>query len=168
MDFKRENNSIQSVITELEQGRRVSYLVDGCDMNPFFRSGKDSVLLSPPNKKADGSTSIRRRDIVLFRYAQDTTIKLHRVVHVWGTLLLLRGDGNYGHYERATVSDVIGVVAEGTVFGGCHFKANSSFWRFISKLWTLSYRFRLWIMLCGKGIMRVFRKIFLSKDKSLI
>ena len=54
-------------------------------------------------------------------------------------------------YERATVSDVVGIVVKGTCFGGTPFVATSRLWRFISKTWTASYRFRLWVR-------RLFRK----------
>lgn len=104
----------------------------------------------------DGRLTLRRRDIVLFRHERSGHVKLNRIVHVWGTLLLIRGDGNYGPYERATVSDVLGVVIGGTCFGGHPFKAYSLGWSFISRFWTVTYRFRLWwLLLC-----RFFKKSF--------
>jgi len=95
---------------------------------------------------SEGRMTLRRRDVVLFRHEQTGSIKLHRIVHVFGTLLLIRGDGCYCPFERATVSDVIGVVISGTCLGGHSFKAYSHIWSALSRFWTLSYRPRLWCL----------------------
>lgn len=108
----------------------------------------------------EGRLTLRRRDIVLFRHERSGQIKLHRIVHVWGTLLLIRGDGSYGPYERATVSDVIGVVLSGTCFGGHPFRAYSHGWSAVSRFWTGTYRIRLWTLL----LCRFVKKRFSSKN----
>lgn len=95
---------------------------------------------------SEGRLTLRRRDVVLFRHEQTGTIKLHRIVHVFGTLLLMRGDGCYCPFERATVSDVIGVVISGTCLGGHPFKAYSHIWSVMSRFWTITYRPRLWCL----------------------
>jgi len=121
----------------------------------LLRHEKHSDRGRPTNHTCgDGRLTLRRRDIVLFRHESSGCIRLHRIVHVWGTLLLIRGDGNYGPYERATVSDVLGVVISGTCFGGHPFKAYSLWWSLISRFWTVSYRVRLWTLL----LCRFFRK----------
>ena len=93
---------------------------------------------------ATGRMTIRRRDVVLVRFKDNMPPALMRVVHVWGTLLLLREDSSYAPYESATVSDILGVVVEGTCRGGRHFNSSSRKWRYASKAWTASYRPRLW------------------------
>lgn len=103
---------------------------------------------------AEGRMTLRRRDVVLFRHELSGTIKLHRVIHVWGTLLLMRGDGCYCPMERATVSDVLGVVISGTCLGGHPFKAYSNKWCILSRFWTMTYRPRLWIMRVGRLISK--------------
>ena len=157
---------------KLASGAFVRVPVSGSGMRPFLRPGEDSVLLAPvklsgrnysqwelnafqsrcgnPDRRyrnrscASGRITIRRRDVVLVRHKDDMTPALMRVVHVWGTLLLLREDSAYAPYESATVSDVLGVVVEGTCRGGRHFNSSSRKWRYASKAWTASYRPRLW------------------------
>ena len=142
-------------------------------MRPFFRPGWDSVLLAPvrlsgtqhytqaelqafqahsdvPGRKWRNVTAgqdritIRRRDVVLVRTGEERTLRLLRAVHVWGTLLLLRCDCGSSSYISATVSDVVGVVVEGTIRGGTPFRSTQRKWRYASKLWTASYRARSW------------------------
>ena len=156
----------------LASGAFVRVPVSGSGMRPFLRPGEDSVLLAPvklsghnysqwelnafqsrcgnPDRRyrnrscASGRITIRRRDVVLVRHKDGMTPVLMRVVHVWGTLLLLREDSSYSPSESATVSDVLGVVIEGTCRGGKHFNSSSKKWRYASKAWTASYRPRLW------------------------
>lgn len=125
----------------------------------ILRHEKHSDRGRPTNRSCgDGRLTLRRRDIVLFRHERSGHIKLHRIVHVWGTLLLIRGDGNYGPYERATVSDVLGVVISGTCFGGHPFKAYSHWWSLMSRFWTFTYRVRLWYLLLCRFITKHFKK----------
>ena len=157
----------------LSRGVFVRLTVTEDDMLPFFRPGLDSVLLAPvrlsgtqhysraeiqafdahndvPGRKwrnvtaSEGRITIRRRDVVLVRTGADRTPRLLRAVHVWGTLLLLRRDSGSSPYISATVSDVLGVVVEGTMRGGTPFCATQRRWRYASKLWTASYRARSW------------------------
>ena len=107
----------------LASGAFVRVPVSGSGMRPFLRPGEDSVLLAPvklsghnysqwelnafqsrcgnPDRRyrnrscASGRITIRRRDVVLVRHKDGMTPVLMRVVHVWGTLLLLREDSSY-------------------------------------------------------------------------
>ena len=157
----------------LSRGSFVRLAVTEEDMRPFFRPGRDSVLLAPvrlsgaqhytqaelqafeahsdvPGRKWRNVTAgqdritIRRRDVVLVRTGEERTLRLLRAVHVWGTLLLLRCDCGRSSYISATVSDVVGVVVEGTIRGGTPFRSTQRKWRYASKLWTASYRARSW------------------------
>lgn len=157
-------------LQDLSEGKFAKCVIQGKCMKTFFRTGKDYLILAPiknakpctpeeemlirrhtkePDKKKRNSSSsedrltIKRRDIVLFKYGDTDEYHLLRVMHIWGTLLLLRGDASYGRYERATVSDVAGVAVKGTWNGGCNFKTSSIMWKLISKIWTASYRLRL-------------------------
>ena len=105
----------------LSRGSFVRLAVTEEDMRPFFRPGRDSVLLAPvrlsgaqhytqdelkafeahndvPGRKwrnvtaAEDRITVRRRDVVLVRTGADRGLRLLRVVHVWGTLLQLRCD----------------------------------------------------------------------------
>lgn len=155
----------------LSRGAIVRCKVCGDGMKPFLMDEVDTVLLCPvrisgkcsesqkamidkhndiPKRKkrnfsaGENRMTIRRRDIVLYRSSKTSELILQRVVHVWGTLLLLRGDASYAPYESATVSDVIGVVLSGTSRGSRNFNSSSRKWRYASKAWTVSYRMRLW------------------------
>lgn len=180
MDSIPNDIFFESVESLLSEGQRVKITVRGTSMRPFFRSGIDYVIVVPVKKseviledeavikhdlqaekfknkntsKSEDRLTIRRRDIVLFRNEGTGDVLLHRIVHIYGTLLLIRGDGCYGSYERATVSDVIGIVVEGTCFGGHHFIASSFNWRFMSKFWTATYRLRRWV----SGIFHLVRR----------
>ena len=157
----------------LSRGSFVRLAVTEEDMRPFFRPGRDSVLLAPvrlsgaqhytqdelkafeahndvPGRKwrnvtaAEDRITVRRRDVVLVRTGADRGLRLLRVVHVWGTLLQLRCDCGQSSYISATVSDVVGVVVEGTIRGGTPFRSTQRKWRYASKFWTVSYRARSW------------------------
>ncbi len=154
---------------ELLQGRFVRCTVRQDNMRPFLLEGVNQVLLCPMYHEKDaghagmqllekhnlrsgkggrnasvskGRTAIRRRDIVLCRTDNSADLRLMRVVHVWGTLLLLRGDASFGPYESATVSDVSGVVLSITHRNGNTSDTTSKKWRYSSKAWTLSYKMR--------------------------
>ncbi len=162
-------NSYKEAEKQLVEGRFVRCMVLENNMRPFLKEGVDEVLLCPMRHSEDkehysiellekhnkisnrrrrnssvgeNRTSIRRRDIVLCRTNTSEELRLMRVVHVYGTLLLLRGDASYMPYESATVSDVVGVVLSGTYMGGHTFRTTSKKWRYSSKAWTLSYKMR--------------------------
>ena len=175
----------------LSRGTIVRCRICGDSMKPFLVNGVDSVLICPVKLSGDCSEShkamidkhnnvsrrkrrnisagenrmtIRRRDIVLYRNAKTSELILQRVVHVWGTLLLMRGDASYAPYESATVSDVIGVVLSGTSRNR-NFNSSSRKWRYASKAWTASYRMRLWtkrIKKMGKMLVLLLMPVLFS------
>lgn len=122
----------------LLEGRSVKIVVQGTSMSPHFVSGKDYVVVSPidENKKK----TVLRGDIVLFHIGG--SVHLHRVIHYFGTLLEIRGDGCYGKYEKVTSSDIIGIVKEGTFHGGKPFKSDSLGWKVRSWFWMHTYFMR--------------------------
>lgn len=145
------------VENEIKKGNNVKLVVQGTSMMPFFRSGRDYVILAPVKEPDKRHTSLKRGDIVLF-YHHDT-IKLHRIMHINGTLLRIKGDANYGRYEKVTASDVIGVVIEGSCMGGHTFKANSKTILTYSKLWINTYLFRHQVVRFFHVIKRILKKI---------
>lgn len=122
----------------LLDGQSVKITVQGTSMSPLFLSGKDYVIVSPPKKNAH--KSVLRGDIILFHIGD--SVHLHRIIHYFGTLLEIRGDGCYGSYEKITSSDIIGVVTEGTFRGGKPFKANTAGWKIRSWFWMHTYFIR--------------------------
>lgn len=173
-------NNYTDAAARLSEGIFVKVPVVGNGMRPILKPGEDCLLMAPVRlngtdyteeeiaafnshskvhgrKKnstaSEGRITVRRRDIVLVKDRNGLPV-LMRVVHLWGTLLLLREDGSYAPYERATVSDVLGVVLEGTCRGGRHFNSVSKKWRYASKAWTASYRARLWAGKMRRNPMR--------------
>ncbi len=147
------------IVTSLKKSDVLELEDDNLQISVIKHEKHSDKGRSTNRTRSEGRMTLRRRDIVLFRHEQTGTIKLHRIVHVWGTLLLMRGDGCYCPFERATVSDVIGVVISGTCLGGHPFKAYSHGWSLISRFWTLSYRTRLWSL----RIYRLATKALLKK-----
>lgn len=101
---------VERIITQ--ENRPVKIMVQSDSMHPYFKAGKDYVVVSPP--PADILGKISRGDIILFNIGDD--IHLHRIIHYFGTLLEIRGDGMYGkkNLSKITGSDIIGIVTEGT------------------------------------------------------
>ena len=138
-------NNVKSVYnTDIEervqQGESVKVQIVGRDMLPMFKE-EDYVVVSPIKEKTKGHTSLKSGDVVLFHHKKE--IKLHRVIHLNGTLLRIKGDHCYDRYEKVTCSDVIGIVTEGTYFGGIKFTANSFFYRLLAQFWVRSHFIRL-------------------------
>lgn len=142
---------------EIKNGNSVKLIVKGTSMTPFFFSGRDYVILSSVIESDKRHTVLQRGDIVLFNHYD--TIKLHRIMHINGTLLRIKGDANYGRYEKVTVSDVIAVVSSGTCWGGHTFKSNSIFIRLYSKIWVNTYFIRHQIVRFLHIIKRICKKI---------
>ena len=122
----------------LSEGKPVKIIVQGTSMSPHFISGKDYVVIYPVDNQKIKSVS--RGDIVLFHIGD--SVHLHRIIHYFGTLLEIRGDGCYGKYEKITSSDIIGIVKEGTFHGGKPFKSSSFGWKMRSWFWMHTYFMR--------------------------
>ncbi len=134
----------------LEEKKPVKITVQGTSMSPYFKSGIDYVIVSPPPAEILGNIS--RGDIVLFHIGD--SVHLHRIIHYFGTLLEIRGDGCYGKYEKITASDIIGIVTGGTYRGGRPFDASSTSWKIRSYIWMKSYFIRHQLI----RVKRVLRK----------
>lgn len=141
-----------------EENRSVKVMVHSNSMSPYFKAGKDYVVVSPP--PADILGKINRGDIILFNIGD--SLHLHRIIHYFGTLLEIRGDGMYGkkNLSKITGSDIIGIVTEGTYRGGKPFRTDTFSWKFSAWFWVHSYFLRHQLV----RVKRVLKKVFCRKS----
>lgn len=141
-----------------EENRSVKIMVNSANMAPYFKAGKDYVIVSPPPTDILGKIS--RGDIILFNIGDD--IHLHRIIHYFGTLLEIRGDGMYGkkNISKITGSDILGVVTEGTYRGGKPFRTDTFSWKFSAWFWVHSYFVRHQFV----RVKRLTKKVFCRKS----
>ncbi len=125
-------------------GGHIQLRVKGGSMRPFLRDGRDVAELAPVDKAA-----LRRGMVVLFRQC-DRHI-LHRIRHIDGDRLIIKGDGNYRITETATRGDVAACV-ESILRNGKRIRYRSMRWRLLSaySLWlkfirTTKYDMILWV-----------------------
>ena len=113
--------TVEEVISE---GRSVEMTVKGFSMRPFFRNGRDVVVLSP----VEGA--LREGMVVLFRHKGAHI--LHRLRKIEGQRLTIEGDGNYRQREEAQMGDVVAYVSEVRPNNRAGFRYGSFGWRFRS------------------------------------
>lgn len=111
---------IKSVLAE---GESIRINVTGHSMDPTFKDGFDQIVISPFNPE-----SLAEGDVVMFD--RGDTICVHRIISRDADRLVIRGDGNsYGALEKATVSDVIGIITGGTFRHGREFTIDDPAWK---------------------------------------
>lgn len=141
-----------------EEHEAVKIIVQSGSMSPYFKAGIDYVIVSPP--PADILGTINRGDVILFNIGD--SVHLHRIIHYFGTLLEIRGDGMYGkkNISKITGSDIIGIVTEGTYRGGKPFRTDTLSWKISAWFWVHSYFIRHQLV----RIKRVLKKVFCRKS----
>lgn len=111
------------VMEFLEQGESATIMVSGRSMSPTFKDGVDRITISPFNPD-----ELKKGDVVLFN--RGDTICVHRIIKRKGDRLVIRGDGNSPKaLEYAKVTDVMGIITAGTMYGGHPFKTTDSRWK---------------------------------------
>lgn len=141
------NIFFEEVVELLKSEEKVKITVQGTSMRPFFKSGADQVNLIPvsDNTKKNRHTSLKRGDIILFHFKNQTI--LHRIYHIHGTLIIARGDNCYGRCEKITTADVIAKVESGTCFGRrFNFSSKGIFWCTSSFCWRHTYKIRRYLL----------------------
>lgn len=116
------------VESEITHGRSVRFRVKGNSMFPLLRSGKDEVVLFPCSEE-----ELCPMDVVLFRYKGKHV--LHRILHRYGSRLLIQGDGSFIAKEECTTKDVIGKVNIIIRPSGKTLSVYDNEWRLNSLLW---------------------------------
>lgn len=111
------------VMEFLRQGESATIMVSGRSMSPTFKDGVDKITISPFNP-----SELKKGDVVLFN--RGDTICVHRIIKRKGDRLIIRGDGNgIKALEYARVTDVMGIITAGTMYGGRPFKTTDRLWK---------------------------------------
>lgn len=87
----------------LHEGHSVEFCPQGISMRPFLEGGRDRVVVKSCHNPQVGF-------IVLAKIAN--TYVLHRIYHIKGQQIILRGDGNLMGYEVCLAEDIIGYVVQ--------------------------------------------------------
>lgn len=109
----------------------------GTSMYPMLRSGRDTVILRPPQGR------LRRCDVPLYRVGEKYV--LHRVIRVLPEGYLIRGD-NCLTTERVQENQVIGVLTgfyrgdRPVDLSGTGYRLYCRIWCALSPLWRLYRR----------------------------
>ena len=120
----------------IKLGHMVEFVPKGVSMRPFIEGGRDKVILGPCREVKVG--------IVVLAKVNETYV-LHRVCHIQGKKIILRGDGNLEGYEVCKESDIIGRVVQVRKKGGKRVPMNKAHvWRhlptFVKKMYLKFYR----------------------------
>lgn len=134
----------------LQEGREVSLTVTGYSMQPFFRHGRDSVLISPPN------VAPVRGDIVLLRDVSGRYL-LHRVLDTAEGIIYTCGDGNIRPDPPMPASGLCGIVRKAKRKGKV-ITEKSLFWRIFGRVWG-GHPF------ARRPFLRIYRLAAFSLDK---
>ena len=95
---------LETLLEQLQQGRKVTIPMKGRSMQPFLRPG-DRVTLRPFELR-----ELRRGMIILAR--QDTQMLLHRVLRFDERQCWLAGDNNLVQQEAVAVADVLAIAVK--------------------------------------------------------
>jgi len=96
---------------EIAAGREIRIGAKGGSMRPFIRDGRDELILRPCNEH-----SFRKGSILLAELGEQRQVA-HRVSHMAGEKITLRGDANLKQTElcdrREVIAEVVAVVRKG-------------------------------------------------------
>ncbi|MDR3267203.1 MAG: S24/S26 family peptidase [Tannerella sp.] len=132
----------------LAEGKKVILRVKGNSMNPYLRTGKDVVVLSPVVGDEDLQTGV----IVLFTY-RDRYI-LHRIIGRQGDKYVIRGDGVCKGKEIVPRNDILAVVHSVIRPGGKEVFVESRSARFYLLLWRALYPVRKPLLLFLRYVIK--------------
>lgn len=127
------------VIEQLEEGRKVRFIVSGSSMMPWIVNNRDSVeLVSVHGMK------LKKGDIILFQPLKGKYI-LHRIIKVYPEGYATMGDGNFypdGYTAKETViAKVVSIYRKGKKID-----CESKKWKLVFRLWMLLYPVRRYLI----------------------
>lgn len=139
----------------IEAGHTATFRVKGVSMRPFLEDGRDKVLLTPVAVDA-----LKVGDVVLAEVGEKRYV-LHRICHINGSKIVLRGDGNVSGREFCRRDDVIGKASaffrkgreKSDSVDGRKWKLYSALWpsnSFLRRVFLALYRW-VWLRLVGIG-----------------
>lgn len=135
------------VLEQLRLHGTYASLTSGPSMKPLFKTHRDVVMLSVPNREP------QKYDVVLYP-APEGKFYLHRIVAVRDEEFVIRGDNTYTT-EHVPKSAIVAVM---TSFNrkGKHVEITDLGYRFYSRFWVFLYPLRKFAVV----IMRALRKLF--------
>ena len=135
----RNDFFFEEVENIISQGESVEILVRGKSMAPYLRDGTDKVVISPV-----GQTELQKGDIVLFFHSGNYL--LHRIIKREESYFIIQGDGNIKNKEKATLSDIRGIVNFRIRPDGKYVSVNNLNHRFYWKSWLFFSPFRRFLL----------------------
>lgn len=124
-----DNGIFFAEVTQLiGQGKQVRIPAKGMSMLPLIRHLKDTITLVPLS-----IATLQVGDLVLARL-QNNNYVLHRISHIEGRQVTLRGDGNPYQREHCTLEDLIAEATEVSK-GRYTIKKGDCTWWVIQHLW---------------------------------
>lgn len=139
----------EDVAKMLSAGEQVCIRAKGNSMLPMIRDGKDEVVLRKPSEE-----SFCVGALLLARLSSDRYV-LHRVTHIDGEKIRMRGDGNLSVYEWCKRQDIIAEVAE-VKRGNRTIEQGDFRWRLYKSLWPSNSFVR-------RVLLGFYRRLFLRR-----
>lgn len=112
----------------LQEGDSINITISGHSMLPLIVENSDKVTLVKANLN-----SLKKGDIVVVRVQNDLYF-LHRIIHISGDKVVLRGDGNLYSKEVCHISSVL-AKAVAVHKKGKIYTSRSLLWRVVKKFW---------------------------------
>lgn len=122
----------------------------GKSMMPFIKGERDSVVIEKPQ------SALKRMDVCLFR-RQDGAFVIHRLVRAEKDNYVFRGDGCYFTEKGIRDADILGVMT-GFYRKDKYISAQSTGFRFWSRVWNITYSIRYILRLPVRVIRKIFSK----------
>lgn len=143
------NNPSERIEDELQKHGTYATNTLGVSMRPLFRTHRDAVFLSVPDRK------IKKYDVVLYTDNLDRYI-LHRVIKVRAGDFIIRGDNTYVK-EYVPRERVIAYMISFTR-GGKHHKIDEFGYKFYSRFWNFIYPLRWFLHKLRSLVRKIIKK----------
>lgn len=135
---------IESAIQLVGDGVCVTFPVKGQSMLPFIIGGRESVILTRPDRVKVG-------DVVL-AWVEDSRYVVHRIVTISGHDVTLMGDGNIAGVEHCQLNDVKALASHVVDARGRHHDLHAT-WRMRAvRLWQ-------WLLPIRRYLLAIYRRI---------
>ena len=144
-------HSDSAVLEQLRLHGTHASLTSGVSMQPLFKTHRDVVILSVPNRE------LKKYDVVLYP-APEGKFYLHRIVAVKENEFLIRGDNTY-ITEHVPKSAIVAVM---TAFNrkGKHTDISAFGYRLYSRIWVFIYPVRRFFVRAKGALRRIGKKLF--------
>lgn len=142
------------MIPKLKEGRNVKFTVVGNSMYPLFRSGRDNVVMSPPE-------NLKKYDVILYK-RDDGDFVLHRIVGIEKDGFTLIGDNQFVKEYNVKRGNVIAKMTE-FERDGKYFSVNSKPYVFYTRIWCSFIKQRGFLIKIMRAVKVIFDKCHKKK-----